>query len=280
MVSYIRLAHPLTSVSAAAAAYTGAVVAGSAFVPERTVLMALLSVLLITAGSMVVNDITDAATDKANSPKRPIPSGKVSKGKATAWAALLLVIGNFIAFYFLPREALYVTIAATALSVAYHTAAKKIPVAGNVVASALLVVAIFFGSFVQGDYMSGLNLMVLAFLSHMSYEIYKTVEAAIGDKHTAHRTIATKVGVIRARMVGSLFIAAVVIASFVPFFTNIYSAVYLFFAVIADIILVAAAVSPLRLSSKLIKVAIVIIFLAFLADVYNFREIASPLLLE
>src|SRR3989338_1822713 len=106
MVSLIRLMHPLSGIAAAAAAYAGAVVAGSAFIPERPVLWALLSVFMIVSGGMVVNDIMDAAEDRTNNPKRPIPAGKASKGKAGTWTAVLLVIGNFIPFYILGMESL------------------------------------------------------------------------------------------------------------------------------------------------------------------------------
>jgi geranylgeranylglycerol-phosphate geranylgeranyltransferase len=267
--------HPLVGLSAAGVAYVGAVVAGSAFIAGHVVLWALLSVFLIAGGGMVAGDIVDATIDKTNNPKRPLPSGKITRGNAIAWSVLLLVVGNFIPFYFITLEAFYVAITATALFLAYHTVLKRIPLAGNVLVSILLVLAIFFGSFVQGNYNAALQLMVMIFLSSMAREIYKTIDHVLGEKHPVHMTMSTKLGVIKARMIGSLFIAATVIASFVPFFTNISSVVYLFFAVIADIIFVAAAISPLRLSSKLIKIAMLIIFLAFLADIYNVRYLVA-----
>ncbi len=275
MVSYIRLMHPLTGLSAAAAAYVGSVVAGSLFVPARPILLVLLAVFLIASGGMVANDIADAAADKTNNPKRPIPSGKVTKSKAIAWAVVLLAAGNFATFYFLGREALYITIVATAIFVAYSTTAKRIPLISNLLASVLLVIAILFGSFVQGSYNAAVPLMVLAFLFSMSKEIYKSAEEALGEKHQLHATIATKIGVIRARMLGSLFVVATVIASFAVYFMNLSGIVYLFFAVIADIVFVAASVVPLRLSSRFIKAAMIIMFLAFLANAYNVRYLIS-----
>lgn len=278
MVSYIRLMHPLTGLGAAAAAYAGAVVAGSSFVPTymplSPVLWALLSVFLIASSGMVVNDIADANIDKTNNPDMHA-TGKAGRKGAIAFAILLLIIGNFIPFYFISREALYITLVTTLIFLAYNAHAKKVPLLGNVLASILLALAIFFGAFVQGSYSAALPLIALAFLSSISREIYKTIDHALGEKHTPNQTIATKLGVIKARMLGSLFIVATVIASFAIFFTNLAGAVYLFFAVIADIIFVAAAVSPLRLSSKLIKAAMILIFIAFLADVYNARYLVT-----
>jgi geranylgeranylglycerol-phosphate geranylgeranyltransferase len=255
MSSLKILSHAL---AASAAAYTGAVVAGFEIIPAQPALLpvhlAIVSVFLIAAGGMTVNEIMGAQT---------------GSNKGAALAAILIFLGNFISFYFLGMEIFYVTIAATVLLLAHSALLKKIPLAGNTTVAILFSIAALFGAFVRGNYIAAWPLALLAFLSMLAKEIYRMMDYALGEKMQPYPTIATKIGVIKARLLGSTLLVAAIVASFVPFFLNITGTVYLIFAVVADIMLAAAAVSPLRFSSGLIKAAIVLIFLAFLADAFN-----------
>ena len=79
------------------------VLAGTAiallFVPEGAALEwpALLVLMVATiglyGGGVVFNDVFDAALDAVERPERPIPSGKVSIGRATKLAIVLFIVG-------------------------------------------------------------------------------------------------------------------------------------------------------------------------------------------
>ena len=69
----------------------GAVVAGAAV--DWTIAGAAAAVSLLYAGGMVLNDVCDAAHDRAHRSRRPIPAGVVTRSAAARGAVLLMLAG-------------------------------------------------------------------------------------------------------------------------------------------------------------------------------------------
>lgn len=80
---------------------------------------------------MVTNDIFDRRRDRERFPHRPIPSGRVSPGRAWAIAAVLLVAGLGTASV-IGRSALASGVALVLLVLSYNIGGKHLPVAGSV----------------------------------------------------------------------------------------------------------------------------------------------------
>ncbi len=70
----------------------GAALSGETIRPEVAVLLCL-GGLLLYSGGMVLNDVLDARVDRAERPRRPIPSGRIARLHALAVAALMFVTG-------------------------------------------------------------------------------------------------------------------------------------------------------------------------------------------
>lgn len=259
---------------AAIAVYIGSLIAGSSLVPSIPVMLGMLVVFLISSGGMVINDIVDAAADAINRPKRPIPSGAMSKKMAGFYSAVLFFIGIVIA-YKITEQAFYVALLAAVLLIWYSAKLKSVAVVGNLIVSALVGITFIYGGIIAGNYTVLIPLSLLAFLSNMGREIYKTIDDALGDKSTNVRTAAIILGVPRARMIGSVFIIAAVILSFVPYFLKLLSETYLFVVLIADLAFLAAALGPLKYSSKLAKVAMFIALVAFFVGAVSIPDILA-----
>lgn len=108
--AYLQLTRPANIVTAIADIWAGFAVAGGALVifADQTklidspvfqnLLWLTLSTIGLYGGGVAFNDVFDAELDAKERPERPIPSGRVSKGKAALMAFLLLLIGIIAAW--------------------------------------------------------------------------------------------------------------------------------------------------------------------------------------
>jgi 4-hydroxybenzoate polyprenyltransferase len=108
--AYLQLTRPANIVTAIADIWAGFAIAGGAlviFADEtklidspvfQNLLWLTLSTIGLYGGGVAFNDVFDAELDAKERPERPIPSGRVSKGKAALMAFLLLLIGIIAAW--------------------------------------------------------------------------------------------------------------------------------------------------------------------------------------
>lgn len=264
MNPYFEIIRPVNAVMAAIAVWIGALVAGVGFVPSDFIMLGMLAVFLITGAGMIINDIFDINVDKVNKPERPLPSGRMTKRAAYTYAAILFVIGNLLS-YFISTTVFLIALFASVVLVAYAARLKRIAMAGHAGISLLVALTFIYGGFIAGSYVATLPLAVLAFLSNIGREVFKTIEDVLGDKKAGIDTVAAKYGVFKAKMIASIFIILAVIFSFMPYALNILGVVYLFIVIAADIVFIAAIGAPVRYSAKLCKFAMLIALIAFIA---------------
>ena len=74
----------------------GAVLAGAAV--DARVAAAAAAVSLFYVGGMVLNDVCDAAHDRAHRSRRPIPAGVVTRSAAARGAVLLMLAGLLVVY--------------------------------------------------------------------------------------------------------------------------------------------------------------------------------------
>ncbi len=125
---FIRLRYHVTFLSAA----TGALLFANNITPALLVKLALLYVsfnILLYGGIYTINDVADASSDAKHPLKRnrPLPSGRVGKSIALAFAAALTAAGLLSGFAFFSRNIFFVYLAILALNLFYTFIAKKIP---------------------------------------------------------------------------------------------------------------------------------------------------------
>lgn len=78
--------------------------AGAPLEYQWDIILLLAASVLLYAGGVVLNDVSDAALDAVERPERPIPSGQVSRSQAGTFGVLLLVAGIAFATFSRPES--------------------------------------------------------------------------------------------------------------------------------------------------------------------------------
>jgi geranylgeranylglycerol-phosphate geranylgeranyltransferase len=188
---------------------------------------------LLVAGSMAINDILDAEIDRTNNPRRPIPSGRVSKTEAAVFAAIMLVIGLSLAFA-LSALNLLIAVLAVALMLYYNRFGKKTGLPGNAVVSANLAIPFIFGGAIGGINNTLYIFALLAFLAGMGREVIKGMADIAGDSKRGVRTLAVSKGLVVASKTGALFFVVAVLLSVIPAALKIVSWLYAPIVLVCD----------------------------------------------
>ncbi len=265
MRHYVSITRPLNGVMSIIAVWIGSIIAGAAYIPDTNIIIGAISVFLISGGGMAINDYFDANIDKVNKPKRPIPSGKIKKKTALIYSLALFVIGVALT-YRLNIDAFYVAAAASLLLIVYAASLKKTMLLGNLVVSGLVGLTFLYGGVIVGNYTIVIPLAFLAFMSNMAREIYKTIDDAKGDAKHDVSSVAIKLGIFKARMIGNAFLIVAVIFSVVPYLLGILGMSYLIVVALADIVFLAAVAMP-KAASKLVKLGMLLALLSFIVGV-------------
>jgi geranylgeranylglycerol-phosphate geranylgeranyltransferase len=193
--------------------------------PAYSAMVGFLVGFSLVAGSMAVNDILDAEIDQINTPSRPIPSGRVSKTEAAAFATITLAVGLSLAFA-LSTVNLLIAILAVTLMFYYNRFGKKTGLLGNAAVSANLAIPFIFGGAVGGISSILYVFALIAFLAGMGREVVKGMADIVGDSKRGVRTLAVSKGLGIASKTGALFFVVAVLLSVIPITLRMVSWLY------------------------------------------------------
>ena len=99
---------------------------------NASVLLAIGASLALYAAGLLLNDLCDLEEDRAERPKRPLPSGAAEPQLVLQVAIGLFVFGNALALG-LGLQAFFVALGLTAAVVVYNMGAKRIPAVGALI---------------------------------------------------------------------------------------------------------------------------------------------------
>tara|TARA_Y100000782_G_scaffold112493_2_gene142828 strand:- start:208 stop:1188 length:981 start_codon:yes stop_codon:yes gene_type:complete len=179
-----------------------------------------LSVLLITAGGYVFNDVMDVNIDRINAPERPMVKLNLSVKKYTTVAYILFGAGTILGLVMAIQAgnmflAMFHLVAVASLYV-YSIAYKRSFLLGNLIITFLaalvpLIVGLFEVTQLQLSYVSELKrfedfnfnflaywiigFAVFAAILTLAREITKDAEDALGDKQFGAQTLPIKFGI-------------------------------------------------------------------------------------
>jgi geranylgeranylglycerol-phosphate geranylgeranyltransferase len=200
-------------------------VAGGGSWRPRLLLAAAAGTLVAAAGN-VINDYFDADIDRINKPRRPIPSGRLTRREslryyaALSGLALLVAAGSGVA-------ALLATLVWTLCLYAYSAVLKTRLLLGNLMVAAVSSSGFALGAWLAGRPAASLVPAVLGFLFIMGREIVKDVEDLPGDGACGARTLARELGARRALAVALGFFLAFALLVPWPYQLQIYGRRYL-----------------------------------------------------
>ncbi|MBN2330578.1 MAG: UbiA family prenyltransferase [Candidatus Aenigmarchaeota archaeon] len=264
------------------------------FLVAKTITLPLLiaaaAAFVITGAGNSINDFFDVEPDKINRPKRPIPSGRISRGLAMAitlamfgFGMLLSSMVNWLTFF--------IAMFNSFMLVLYSFNFQSKMLVGNIAVSYLAASTFIFGGAAVNNLMLPIILSVLAGLATLSREIVKDLEDLEGDRRSFIKKMTMKMresfgdrfrvstgGIkLRYKTVYAVLIATfslwmAVIISSLPYMWSILGLSYLVIVVPTDAVFLIASFLLIRRRvygrvSKLIKLGMALGMIAFIAGV-------------
>lgn len=193
MLAMFTLLRPANALmSAFAVLIGGLLVAGLEVFSSAAVGIAMLAAFLIAGAGNAINDYCDVEADKINRPRRPIPSGRVSKHGALSFSLFLFAVGILLSLT-VNYVVLGIAIFNSLLLIAYSTTFQHKFFLGNLSVSLLVGTTFLFGGAAAGSLLVPFILAALAFFATLAREIVKDLEDVEGDKQSFLRAMASKI---------------------------------------------------------------------------------------
>jgi geranylgeranylglycerol-phosphate geranylgeranyltransferase len=294
MFGYLELLRPKNCLMAAFAVLIGSFLylKLDLLLVWTPVAYAMLAAFLITGAGNGINDYFDVQADKVNRPKRPIPSGRVSRKGALAFSIILFVLGISLAALTMVL-AFAIAVFNSLLLVVYSWSLQHKTFFGNFTVAYLTGSTFLFGAAAVGNIQLALIFALLAGLATFSREIVKDLEDLEGDRKTfakeqsfvkkrvLERFTITKDGVSMKYKEGtglltsSLSLLLAMILSPLPYILGLVGPSYFIFVIPADLAFLACVIKsrgakkPEQFGrlSRLIKYGYFLGLLAFLIGI-------------
>ncbi len=154
----------------------------------------------------LVNDYFDADIDRVNKPRRPVPSGRLSR-RYVGWVygvGTVVLTGLMIAALAAPILALMAVW--EILLFFYASTAKRVALLGNILISAICASAFAVGTVITGVDDVVLYPVCFAFVFVMGRELIKGAEDVEGDRMAGAKTLAVRFGAARTANWGAMLL--------------------------------------------------------------------------
>lgn len=240
--AYTQLIRPFNLLIVSLTILAAAILAGAEFAQWWRVLLAALAGALIAGGGYAINDFFDVEIDAINRPKRPLPSGAMTKPEAW-WVWRLSSSAGIIISAFLGPAALGIALFWVLSLYFYSKRYKRTVLVGNVIVGIATGLVFVFGGIVVGHVERSLWPALFAFLVNVAREIVKDVEDREGDARGNARTLPVVYGVRPALVLATLALMALIGATLVAYQLGFYNQRYLAIVAVVDIVLLGIAIA-------------------------------------
>jgi geranylgeranylglycerol-phosphate geranylgeranyltransferase len=221
----VEITRPHNLTVAAATILVGWAVAGGGGDGFRLA-VAVVAGAVVTAAGNVVNDYFDADIDRINKPRRPIPSGRMTRAASWRYYWVLNALAATIALA--GGAKVLAAIAVWTLCLYLYSAKLKTRfLLGNLMVSAVSSSGFVLGAWLAANPVAALVPACLAFLFIMGREIVKDVEDLPGDRACGATTLAHELGARRALRVALGFFVVFVAAVPLPYWLRLYGPPYI-----------------------------------------------------
>jgi geranylgeranylglycerol-phosphate geranylgeranyltransferase len=272
---YLSLMRIGNSIVIGVAAITGYIVSAPTHLEPVILSKLFFSAFSIGVFGNIINDIYDLDIDKINKPWRPLPSGRISVLNAWILGLTSCVFGILLS---LTINVYLFIIAVTASITLYYYSKylKRMGFMGNLTIAFLSFLVIIYGGMASpSNIFHSLVPGIYAFIIILGREIYKGIEDVEGDRIHGVNTIAVRLGVLKAYIIGSLVLMILVIISPLPYIYMGLSIYYLLTAIIGVDIPVIYSITLMRKdpvkhawrSTRILKIPLLMGLIAFILGV-------------
>lgn len=240
LLRLFRFELPFT---AGACVLLGQLLALDAFPPPETMIFGFLSIFLLSATALILNDYFDVEIDRVNAPDRPLPSGQVRKSDAL-WLSAAVALAGLASAAALGATAFLTALVVWIIGVLYNARFKRAGLAGNLMVAFSVGMTFVYGGISVGAPANLLTLWfgAIAFLMDLGEEIAADAMDAEGDRAQGSRSLAVVLGPARALRISAVVFAVLVVVSLVPFLTGAVALSYLLPIGVMDAVVVYGTV--------------------------------------
>ena len=222
--------------SAGVCVVMGQLLALGEFASIHVTVFGFISVFLISASILVMNDYFDVETDKLNAPHRPIPSNLVTPNEALYFSLFLLFAGIILS-YLISIIVFFISIVLAVIGFLYNRYFKKSGLPGNLMVSFSVGMTFIYGGASVGLPFHKMVLFfgLIAALIDLGEEIAADSMDIQGDLLINSNSLAIKYGKSTALKISGFIFFLVILLSAIPFILNWFSIIYLFPIAMMDI---------------------------------------------
>ena len=249
----------------------GELLALGKFPNTRELVLGFLSVFLISASSLILNDYFDIVSDKINSPERPLPAGLVTRQDVVLLFFVVTAFG-FIAGYMISFTALLVVILAWAVGFLYNWRFKKTGLFGNLMVGFSVGMTFIFGGIaVDRPFEKAVwSFAIMVFLINLGEEIAGDAMDVLGDRQAGSRSLPVLLGREKALKISAAIFLLVIVVSCLPFLFGWIEWVYVFPILLMDVAILYSTVKLLDSSITNRRIYIRWIYLSGLVAILVF----------
>lgn len=241
----IHLFRPEFSLAAGICVLTGQILALGYLPTLTTGILGFISVFCLSGSALTLNDYFDYEVDKINAPKRPLPSGVVSRRDIIALTVVTTPVGLFAA-YLLGLPALLVGVVIWLIGFLYNWRYKRAGLPGNLMVSTSVAATFIFGTLTEDAPWNGIvwTFSLMAFFIDLGEEITVDAMDIEGDKVLCSRSIALLKGRLFAMQASVALWGLVILLGLLPILMGWLVINYLLFILVTDALLI---LFPIRL---------------------------------
>ena len=241
------LVKPELPIAAGVCVVAGQIIATGAFPSAFIGIMGFLTGFFISGAAMISNDYFDIEVDRINSPKRPLPSGRVTALEVILLTGLFSLAG-FISAALLGLSIFILALIMWAVSILYNWRFKESGLPGHLMVAFCVASTFVLGGITAGGLMNGMiwAFGAMAFLFDLGEEIANSAMDMEGDGKRSARTFARSYGRENALRVATLLFVSIVVLSCLIFMAGLLSMIYLVIFVPLDIALLYLALKLLK----------------------------------
>ena len=243
----VRLFRPELPFAAGICVTTGQIIASGKLPPLSTGILGFICVFAISSSALILNDYFDYEVDLINAPKRPLPSGAVSRREVIGLTAATTAAG-LSAGWALGFNALLIGVIFWLIGFLYNWRYKQTGLPGNLMVCASVGVTFIFGAVTMEAPWNPIvwTFALMAFCIDLGEEIAGDAMDMEGDKKRGSRSIALLKGKRFAlRMTVSLW-SLVILLSGLPIWMGWLGVSYLVMIVITDGVMVYFSIRLLQ----------------------------------
>lgn len=241
--AFFESTRPFTSILGMAGAYIGGIVAGAPYL-SIPLLLAMVVVFFVGAGSMPFNDYFDREVDVISHPNRPIPSKRLTPKEVLFFSLALFGLAVVFSLFINPL-CFVIVLASLGFLYTYEVFFKNEGFVGNIFVAFLSSMSFTFGGIAVGNPFASLLLSLLTFFLFTGREILKDVEDVKGDLLT-RSTLPMRIGEKNAVIVASVFLVVAVLLSPLPYLLHQLGIGYLITIVFVDLIAVYVIIQNVK----------------------------------